>query len=513
MSIRYHVNFFKIGLLLVVLGTVLFARHALDQVNTYNGEKLNKYEYETEGDSYLMSCDWEDNKSKISENNAGAWSLLSSLVGIPIKDTDSLDEIIGKLVEKEMPVDGICKSLNYETVLSGETVGTNSNLAKIVNAIRLIMDAIYIAQSSVGTVDPKYTYIMEGITDFIGKDRVGSKFDLGAFAKCDIKQEKIEKMLLSKFCAGEDNVTFSPASVLTSYTVDAMGLPSYSGKNGETNETIKKVSDRDYLAKDITGKILYEDNGTNTNGDPDGGFLLAEAKKDPQGSTARAFYTFDKATIMLKTLAVQNFGKSDANATTLPATKAKSMDLEDQIVQLETRMDADLNQFGDTLTRVLRKELLDKTSVQAPNWNSNKPHLAGQALYKMREKNVTSTFFKSKTSGLTAIYKGIEDEAKARMASEMLLMTADPNYIADPSEARAALIKPSQRNKFRYAALIQQEKNKMLKLKYAKEIKRKQQMVDIIKQQAYIRASIFRDEIVVHELKHLLDAADKSIEN
>jgi len=113
---------------------------------------------------------------------------------------------------------------------------------------------------------------------------------------------------------------------------------------------------------------------------------------------------------------------------------------------------------------------------------------------------------------LSAIYKGIEDEAKARMASEMLLMTTDPNYIADPSEARASLIKPSQRNKFRYAALIQQEKNKMLKLKYAKEIKRKQQRIDLIKKQAYIRASLFRPEIAKHELKHLLSAADKSVE-
>jgi len=47
-----------------------------------------------------------------------------------------------------------------------------------------------------------------------------------------------------------------------------------------------------------------------------------------------------------------------------------------------------------------------------------------------------------------------------------------PNYIADPSEARAALVKPSQRNTFRYTALIQQEKNKQIKLKYALEIKR-----------------------------------------
>ena len=78
-------------------------------------------------------------------------------------------------------------------------------------------------------------------------------------------------------------------------------------------------------------------------------------------------------------------------------------------------------------------------------------------------------------------------------------------------EARAALVKPAQRNKFRYAALIQQEKNKMLKLKYALEIKRKQQQVDLIKRQAHIRASIFRDEIAIHELRHITMAADKNV--
>jgi len=93
----------------------------------------------------------------------------------------------------------------------------------------------------------------------------------------------------------------------------------------------------------------------------------------------------------------------------------------------------------------------------------------------------------------------------------MCKLPSIPNYIADPSEARVALIKPSQRNAFRYAALIQQEKNKQLKLKYALEIKRKQQQIDILKRQAQIRASIFRDEIAVHELKHIGMDADAAV--
>ena len=73
------------------------------------------------------------------------------------------------------------------------------------------------------------------------------------------------------------------------------------------------------------------------------------------------------------------------------------------------------------------------------------------------------------------------------------------------------LLSPINFNKFRYAALIQQEKNKVFKLKYASIIKRKQQMVDLAKKQASIRASIFRSSAAKHELKHLLMKADESV--
>ena len=43
----------------------------------------------------------------------------------------------------------------------------------------------------------------------------------------------------------------------------------------------------------------------------------------------------------------------------------------------------------------------------------------------------------------------------------------------------------------------------MLKLMYVSIIKHKQQ--------SYIRASIFRDEIAKHELQHILNAADKNV--
>jgi len=227
--------------------------------------------------------------------------------------------------------------------------------------------------------------------------------------------------------------------------------------------------------------------------------------------------SFDKATIFLKTLAATTLEDNktgepslDAGAIRLPDTHGDSIDNVDEVVNLQVRMTSDLNQFGDTLTRALQKEF-SQIDLQPKDAKNGKSHLMSFARYQYEEKKAARKYFKSKKSGLAKIYEGIENEVKAKLASEMLLMTTDPNYIADPSEARAALIKPSQRNQFRYAALIQQEKNKQLKLKYALEIRRKQQMIDIIKQQAIIRASLFRYETVKHELEHLLKKADESI--
>ncbi len=200
----------------------------------------------------------------------------------------------------------------------------------------------------------------------------------------------------------------------------------------------------------------------------------------------------------------------DAGAIRLPDTHGDSIDNVDEVVNLQVRMTSDLNQFADTLTRSLQKEF-SEIDLQPIDKSGGQSHLMSFARYQYEEKKAARKYFKSKKSGLAKIYEGIENEVKAKLASQMVLMSTDPNYIADPSEARAALIKPSQRNKFRYAALIQQEKNKQLKLKYALEIKRKQQMVDIIKQQALSRASLFRYETARHELEHILSAADKAV--
>jgi len=473
MSVHYHVNVFKIGLVLVLLSATLFSAqwqpakpHPKGFYDTFNGEVNQAWEYSVEGDQDILSCTLESNESR---ENFGK-DFLKNL------KKKALDEFLKEL---DIPdTDGICKIMNNNS---------------IVDQLLKFLSGDYFEDTDAF------------IYDFIGKSNIGSSFDLGGFAQCKIKLPELKDSYLAKICNMEDNATFSPAATLTALTVDGAGLPSFSGEEDVNGS--KKVDKRNYPGG-LKGKEIFRES-TTSGGTPDGGFLLGKAKDDPYGSTAVALNSFDKATIVLKTLAVMNSGTDDINETLLPATKADSMDMEDEVVGLQVRMSADLNQFTDTLTRALQAEFADIDMQEGQT--AGEPHLMSLARYGMKEKNVTAEFFKSKESGLADIYKGIEDEAKARMASELLLMTADPNYIADPSEARAALVKPSQRNKFRYAALMQQEKNKMLKLKYATIIKRKQQMVDLAKKQAYIRASIFRASAAKHELEHILKKADESV--
>jgi len=419
------------------------------------------WQYDILGDKHILSCTLENENSDIFTK-------------------------IGDIFKKnkiELPnTDGICKVMNYTNVL-----GTIMNV---------FTEGGYFNPSDL-------------IGDFVGITNIGNSFDLGGFAQCNINLPDTKNTLLSKFCESnstEDrikNLLLSPAATMASLTVEGLGLPSFSGK--ENAKPIKKVDEREYPSK-MTGKELFRE-GNDSDGNPvKGGYLLAKAADDPQGSTALAFKTFDKATIVLKTLAATNIGNDEANATALPATKADSIDMEDEIVGLQTRMATDFIQFDSTLTRALQKK------VSEIDMKDGGKELMSLARYGAKEKEVANEVFRSKASGLSDIYKGIEEDVKARMASEMLLMTTDPNYIADPSEARLALIKPSQRNAFRYAALIQQEKNKQLKLKYALEIKRKQQIVDLIKKQAQIRASVFRDSAARHELDVLLSKVDESVD-
>ena len=466
MSVHYHVNVFKIGLVLVLLSMSLYGKHrTFHKKGFYDsvlkgvpGEDKMAWELDVLGDQDILSCTLEEGTIK----------------------NKAIEELKKKM--KIPDIDGICEVMNYTDIIG-----------KIID----IFSDDY---------DKHFVDTDELIYAFIGKSNIGRSFDLGGFAQCKIELPKVEDTYLAKLCKrlSDENATFSPAAVLTALTVDGAGLPSFSGIENNS-ESMKKVDDRKYPGG-LSGKEIFRESGLGTGNIDDGGFLLGRAKADPYGSTAVALNSFDKPTIVLKTLAAMNSGTDDINETLLPATKADSMDMEDEVVGLQVRMSADLNQFTDTLTRALQSEF-----AEIPMEEAGSRHLISLAKYERAEKNATTTFFKSKESGLADIYKGIEEQAKAEMASELLLMTADPNYIADPSEARAALVKPSQRNKFRYAALMQQEKNKMLKLKYATIIKRKQQMVDLAKKQAYIRASIFRASAAKHELEHILKKADESV--
>ena len=474
--------------------------------------ELSPWEFDINGTQDILSCTLEDNNDssntyKIFDPNEWKNELL--IMG--------LMKIAKKNAKIKNNSSGICKSINDEAILR-----EFNKLLKTAKGVMGLYD--YFTDYYQDDVNEPYDLLRV----FIGQDNTGSIFDLGGFAKCETNlPDVVDDTFMANFCkkASEENTTLSPMVTWDSFSVDAEGLPSFKGvEKGEGNKamTIKQVKDRNYSSgKD--GKYIYTDTGSSTNGDPDGGVILADAKNDPYGSTAVALNSFDKSTIFLKTLAATTLEDNkthkpslDAGAIRLPDTHGDSIDKVDEVVNLQVRMTADLNQFADTLTRALQKEfseidLQPKKKDGTPDTTDGKPHLMSFARYQYEEKKAARKYFKSKKSGLAKIYEGIENEVKAKLASQMVLMSTDPNYIADPSEARAALIKPAQRNKFRYAALIQQEKNKQLKLKYALEIKRKQQMIDIIKQQALIRASLFRYETVRHELAHILSKVDESV--
>jgi hypothetical protein len=437
-------------------------------------KKENEWELEVSGDEDLMTCTLQDNNA------------LDGLIG---KKIDQLIQKGKDSVNKTLATNGICSAVNY----------SNSGV-----------DIFKLFSSSWGG---------NGfIRDFIGKENVGNPFDLGGFAKCKVDFDWMKNSTLGKLCSGEkDDTPLSPPLVLAANSVEGEGL--FAGGMDRSKSTIP-VEKREYPSG-LTGKDLY----SRYKG-KEGGYLIASAEEDPYGSTAVAMKTFDKASIVLKTMALKSrrgssgkgkrkvgasndFGADNADLIKLPPTKAKSLDLEDETVQYYTKLDPDLNEFKDTLTRRLRKIYTTNSSKGIKIGEGKK--MISLAKYRDREKNATAKFYKDKKSGLASMYEAAETEAKAELASELLLMTADPNYIADPSEARLQYIKDSQRNAFKYAALIQQEKNKQLKLRIARKMKHKKQMIDMVKRQAEISASLFRDDIARHEIKKLLKAVDESV--
>jgi len=368
---------------------------------------------------------------------------------------------------------------------------------------------------------------------------VGNSFDLGNFARCDVSGlPPIEDSTLADYCKESNTTSLSPIAILGIGSIDAEGII---GGGAENDFNLTKVADRKFgVGKNgkpaITGKELY-DEANGTDGEvTTGGYIYKELKEDPMGSTAVAINSFDKATLVLKDYVLKATGKSDISKLKLPKTKAQSIDLIDETVQLSTRLDVDFNEFTDTLTRKLmsvvsaddtveakNKHKLMKVAVEKGYFDRNGKRFTknrkGQyhirdlslAQYRAIEQNLTAEYFESNKSGLADIYKAVEYEAKAEYASEQLLMSSDPNYIADPSEARLAYIKDSQKNAFKYAALIQQEKNKKLKYKLAMKVKHKKQLIDLAKNMAQIRAARFRDDIAKAEIEDLLKKVDESV--
>jgi len=354
------------------------------------------------------------------------------------------------------------------------------------------------------------SYLLPYTGTFIN-DNFGSSFDLGGYAACGLDGVlPLSQTILGQYCKGEESPTLSPTLITAENSVDAEGIMGIGLAN---QSTIKSATQREFRA--ISGKSLYA-----LHNDIEGGALIAEMVVDPLGSTATAMNSFDKATLILKELALKSSG--DANTVIpLPKTKAQSIDLEDEMVNLLVRNHPDLYTFVNTLTRRLMNVITVPSKILEVAHNKGYKDAYGHSIgkisslslrqYEVIEQNLTAAFFRNEKAALVDIYKSIEYEAKAKYASEALLMSESDNYIMDPSEARVKYIKDTQKNAFRYAALLQQEKNKALKLRIALEIKRGKQRIDMAKDMAAIRASRFREDIAKHELDVLLSAVDETI--
>ena len=340
--------------------------------------------------------------------------------------------------------------------------------------------------------------------------RFGSSFDLGGFARCETGFGDTNTTTLSSLCnhygTAQANRVMSAVKTWMVNSVDAEGL--FGG--GTAQDKPVPVEERYYpsglSAKDLygVGKITDEDGNEYT---VEGGYQYASLEDDPKGSTALAHTKFDKPTIYLKDFALKTIGTDDASAVRLPATKMESIKLVDETVAQQTRQHLDIPQFVDGLVTALRRLYTDpsKLDVGVP------PDMISLAEYAKKEKEVAHNFFSDRASGLAQIYEGVENEAKAKLGSMLLLENARDDAIMDPSESRLRYIDASQHNAFRYAALIQQERNKQMKLKVSLELKRARILIDIAKRQATIRASIFRDDIARNEIDLLLEAVDQSV--
>lgn len=382
---------------------------------------------------------------------------------------------------------GICQKIEEEEALAD---------SKAVLARALLM-TIYTDDT---------TYIRDAAYDEIIK-RTGTSFDLGGLATCNLDYTPITKTPLAALCQHRANAVLSSTLVWATQSVDAAGI---FGGTGAVSKDAYVSPDKRIYPSGITGDELYKkheylDAAGNTH-TVQGGYMLGKLVENANGEEARSITANDKASLVLSDFSLKTLKTSNPNAIKLPATKADSIEEVDSAVQALMRLDIDFNEFTDGLARMLQMEYKKEIIVGA-----DCDTMMTLAEYRNKELNVSAEFFKSTASGVPKMYETIIDEAKAKMSTELLMLTTDKDYIFDPSEARLAYISDEYKVAYKYKALIQQEKTKKMQYKISQEAKARKELLDLAKKQAQIKSRIFRDDIAECEIERLLGAVDQTI--
>lgn len=335
-------------------------------------------------------------------------------------------------------------------------------------------------------------------------------FGQQSLISCKTNAVALANNFLDNLCGNIDKLVLDPAMSMITYSIDTDGfLP-----NQGSGETVP-IYERKY-AGGLTGKDLYDEHDGVA-----GGMAHYAAHEDPSGAVAKSLESFDKPEMILSDMAYKLGKDGDASAIQLPATKAKSIDDEDNIAKQQAADYPNFQEISDSIAKILRKGYLEEIGekVSTPD-NDCTGEIKTLAAYKKEEDKLTTYYLLDQDGeymgkgklNLETIMKQIASYVKADYASKHLLLTADPAYIIDPSEAMVSRIAKEDKLDFRYAAFVQQEKNKEVKIASALILKKLNEYLEIIKKQARIKASIFRDDLAKCEIEDLLKSVDESID-
>jgi hypothetical protein len=199
------------------------------------------------------------------------------------------------------------------------------------------------------------------------------------------------------------------------------------------------------------------------------------------------------------------YAAGDANNTNpnyifLPRTQEDAIDTEDAVANLIKESSTDYHEFINGIAGKARDEFKNNLATGINTLRE----------YYQKEKAEFRTYIDGEDA-IKAQYTSSAKSLKQWYAIEQFLSTGEKSYLHDTSETRASFIDPKNQIAFRYTALLQQHKNTKRKAEMALKIKRNKILLDIAVSQAYLQASIFREDIAKKELNDMLQAVDAII--